>query len=119
MALSLCSLWYFLLFFLQESVLELANSYSRAIIFEPNKPEKIVRYLYNNVHNEWTSTPITLMARLHGGGGPQVGYHVNVIKRVNSRATWGPPSPCKQALIRLLIGQNSNFTCYRCDQGYL
>ena len=119
MALSLCSLWYFLLFFLQESVLELANSYSRAIIFEPNKPEKIVRYLYNNVHNEWTSTSITLMARLHGGGGPQVGYHVNVIKRVNSRATWGPPPPCKQALIRLLIGQNSNFTCYRCDQAYL
>ena len=118
MELSLCSLWYFLLFFLQESVLELANSYSRAIIFEPNKPEKIVRYLYNNVHNEWTSTPITLMARLHGGGGPQVGYHVNVIKRVNS-ATWGPPPPCKQALIPLLIGQNFNFTCYRCDQAYL
>ena len=105
-------------FFLQESVLELANSYSRAIIFEPNKPEKIVRYLYNNVHNEWTSIPITLMARLHGDGGPQVGYHVNVIKRVNS-ATWGPPPPCKQALIPLLIGQNFNFTCYRCDQAYL
>ena len=96
-------------FFLQESVFELSNSYSRAIIFEPNKPEKIVRYLYN-VHNEWTSTPITLMARLHEGGGPQVGYHVSVIRWVIS-ATWGPPPPCKQALIRLLIGQNSNFTC--------
>ena len=58
------------------------------------------------------------MARFHGGGGPQVGYHVNVIKRVIS-ATWGPPPPYKQALIRLLIGQNSNFKCYRCDQAYL